>query len=126
MPARIAVIRERRASETRVAATPETVRKLIGLGAAVSIETGAGAGCSIPDADYAAAGATLAASASEAIESADILLKVRGPIDAELAALKPGAVVVGLLDPYQQPALLDALATAGATAFAMEFVPRIS
>jgi NAD(P) transhydrogenase subunit alpha len=126
MPARIAVTQERRAAETRVAATPETVRKLVARGASVSIEKGAGAGSSIPDSDYAAAGAVLAATAAEVIEAADILLKVRGPVEAEIAALKPGAMVVGLLDPYQEPALLKRLAGAGVTAFAMEFVPRIS
>src|ERR1700744_6319207 len=106
MPARIAVTRERRAAETRVAATPETVKKLIGLGASVSVEKGAGDGSPTPDEDYAAAGAMIVATAGDAIANADILLKVRGPVEAEIAALKPGAAVVGLLDPYPQPELL--------------------
>ena len=126
MPARIAVTLERRAAETRVAATPDSVKKLIARGATVTIERGAGAGSSILDTDYAAAGAVLVDTAAQAIEGADILLKVRGPMEAEIAALKPGAIVVGLLDPYQEQPLLEALAAAGATAFAMEFVPRIS
>src|SRR5208283_73277 len=98
MAARIAVTREQRAEETRVAATPDSVKKLVARGASVSIEAGAGAGSSILDADYAATGARVTATAAEAIEAADILLKVRGPVEAEIAALKPGAMVVGLLD----------------------------
>ena len=77
----IAVTKERRAGETRVAATPETVKKLIGAGFAVTVEAGAGAAASYPDADYAAAGATLAKTAQDAIGQADILFKVRAPVD---------------------------------------------
>ena len=105
MTARIAVTRERRAQETRVAATPDTVKKLIALGFAVTVEAGAGAARRYPDADYAAAGASLAASAAEALAGADVLLKVRAPADEEIAALKSGAVVVGLLNPYSDKPL---------------------
>ena len=126
MAATIAVTKERRADETRVAATPDSVKKLVGMGFAVVVETGAGAGAAIPDADYQAAGATIAGSAAEAIKGADILFKVRAPDTAEVQALKPGAMVVALLNPYMEKRALQALADAGATAVAMEFVPRIS
>ena len=122
----IAVTKERRAGETRVAATPETVKKLIGAGFAVTVEAGAGTAASYPDADYAAAGATLAKTAQDAIGQADILFKVRSPVDEEIAALKAGAIVAATLNPYVDKDALKALAAKGATAFAMEFVPRIT
>jgi len=122
----IAVTKERRAGETRVATVPETVKKLIGAGFSVVVESGAGVPASYPDADYQAAGATIAKTAKEAIAKADILFKVRGPEADEIAALKPGAVVAATLNPYMERATLDALAKQGATAFAMEFVPRIT
>src|SRR3569623_1837017 len=114
MGVRIAVTRERREGETRVAATPDSVRKLIALGGEVRLEAGAGAASSYP------------AAASDAVKTADILLKVRDPADVELAALAPGAIVVGLLDPFNSAELIDALNQVKATAIAMEFVPRIS
>jgi NAD(P) transhydrogenase subunit alpha len=126
MSAQIAVIKERRANETRVAATPDSVKKLIGLGFAVTIEAGAGLSASYPDADYAAAGASLAPSAAEALAGADVVFKVRAPDAGEIAALKPGAVVVALLNPFGERETVQALAAKGATAFAMEFVPRIT
>jgi NAD(P) transhydrogenase subunit alpha len=122
----IAVTRERRAGETRVAATPETVKKLAAAGFSLVVERGAGAAAAYPDTDYEAAGAALAAGPAEAISGADILLKVRAPVDEEIAALKPGAIVVGLLNPHQEKAALQALAAQGASAFTMEFVPRIT
>ena len=122
----IAVTKERRPGESRVAAVPETVKKLIGAGFSVIVEAGAGASASYPDADYKAAGATLAKTAKEALAKSDILLKVRAPEATEIAALKAGAIVVALLDPHQDRRRLEALAKAGATAFAMEFVPRIT
>ncbi|MCI3131829.1 Re/Si-specific NAD(P)(+) transhydrogenase subunit alpha [Phenylobacterium aquaticum] len=122
----IAVTKESRAGETRVAATPETVKKLIAAGFAVTVEAGAGLAASYPDADYEAAGASLAKTAKAAVEKADILFKVRAPSDAEIAALKSGAIVAAMLNPYQEKATLEALAAKGATAFAMEFIPRIT
>ena len=124
--ARIAVTRERRDGETRVAATPETVKKLAALGFSITVETGAGDGASFPDADYQAAGAELAKTCADALKSADVLLKVRGPSADEIKALKSGAVVVALLNPHQDKPTLEALAKKGASAFAMEFVPRIT
>jgi NAD(P) transhydrogenase subunit alpha len=122
----IAVTKERRADETRVAATPETVKKLIAAGFAVTVEAGAGAAASYPDADYEAAGATLAKTLKAAVEKADILFKVRAPDATEIAALKSGAIVAALLNPHQDRATLDALAAKGVSAVAMEFIPRIT
>ena len=126
MAVAIAVTRERRDGETRCALTPETVKKFIALGASVTVEAGTGTGSSIPDADYAAAGATVAKDTKAALSGADIVLKVRGPTAQETSALKPGAIVVALLDAYRDKETVTALAGAGATSFAMEFVPRIS
>ena len=126
MAVAIAVTRERREGETRCAVTPETVKKLIALGATVSVEAGTGLGSSLPDADYAEAGASVKPDLSAALAGADILLKVRCPTASEISALKPGAVVVSLLDAWRDKATLEALRGANATAFAMEFVPRIT
>ena len=126
MAVAIAVTRERRDGETRCAATPETVKKLIALGASVTVEAGTGTGSSIPDADYAEAGATVAKDLKAVLSGADVLLKVRGPTAQETSALKSGAVVVALLDAYRDKETVTALAGQGVTAFAMEFVPRIT
>jgi len=122
----IAVTRERRDGETRCALTPETVKKLMALGATVTVEAGTGLGSSIVDEDYAAAGATVARDLKAVLAGADVLLKVRGPTAQETSALKPGAMVVALLDAYREKETVAALAGAGVTAFAMEFVPRIT
>ncbi len=122
----IAVTKERRAGETRVAATPESVKKLIAAGFAVTVEQGAGLSAAIPDSEYAAAGAKLAKTAKAAASEADILFKVRGPEADEIAALKKGALVAALLNPHQDKTTLDALAKQGCTALAMEFIPRIT
>ena len=122
----IAVTKERRAGETRVAATPETVKKLTAQGFSVTIESGAGAAASFSDADYEASGATLAKDAKTALAKADILFKVRAPEADEIAAIKAGTLVVATLNPYQDKAALGGLAKAKASAFAMEFVPRIT
>ncbi|WP_167535113.1 Re/Si-specific NAD(P)(+) transhydrogenase subunit alpha [Caulobacter segnis] len=122
----IAVTKETRANETRVAATPETVKKLGAAGFSVVVQAGAGTAASYPDADYEAAGAKIAKTAKDAIKDADVLFKVRAPEAAEIAALKSGAIVAAALNPYQDKETLDALAKAGATAIAMEFIPRIT
>ncbi|MDP1912491.1 Re/Si-specific NAD(P)(+) transhydrogenase subunit alpha [Brevundimonas sp.] len=126
MAVAIAVTRERRDGETRCAITPETVKKFVAMGATVTVEAGTGAGSSIPDDDYAAAGATVAKDTKAVLSGADIVLKVRGPTAQETSALKPGAIVVALLDAWRDRETVTALAGANATAFAMEFVPRIS
>jgi NAD(P) transhydrogenase subunit alpha len=123
---KLAVLKERRAGEARVAATPETVKKLKGLGLDVAVERGAGAGAKIADADYEAAGATIAPDAAAALSNADIVFKVRGPEANEIAAMKKGAVYASLLSPFTEKDTINALAGAGVTAFAMELLPRIS
>jgi H+-translocating NAD(P) transhydrogenase subunit alpha len=123
---KIAVLRERAEGETRVAATPETVGKLIGLGASVAIEAGAGALARFPDAEYAKAGAMVVVSATEVVKDADIVLTVRRPMADLLKGVVKGALVVGSMDPYGNEREIDALAKAGATIVAMEFMPRIT
>jgi H+-translocating NAD(P) transhydrogenase subunit alpha len=120
---KVAVIAESDAGEPRVAATPETIKKMIGLGAAVAVEPGAGIKSGIRDADYAAAGATLSADASS---GADIVLQVRRPEGPELSRLKKGAIVIAMMDPYGHDGALKAMAEAGIIAFAMELLPRIT
>jgi NAD(P) transhydrogenase subunit alpha len=122
----IAVTRERREGETRCALTPETAKKLIAMGATVTVEAGTGAGSSIPDADYVEAGATVAKDTKAVLDRADILLKVRGPTAQETSAMKPGTIVVALLDAFRDKDTVAAMAGANLTSFAMEFVPRIS
>src|SRR5438105_14834847 len=120
----IGIPRETRAGETRVAATPETVKKMMASGQhAVVVETGAGTASSAADADYVAAGATTG-TASEALGS-DLVLKVRAPHGDELAQLKRGASIIGLLDPFDA-AGVQALAGAGVSGFALEWLPRIT
>ena len=123
---RIAVPAETQGAETRVAVTPETVRKFIGLGADVAVEKGAGLASGITDSEYEAAGAKLAGSAAEALAGADIVLKVRRPAEGEIAGLPAGALVIGIMDPYGSEAQVEALAKANVSAFAMEFMPRIT
>jgi NAD(P) transhydrogenase subunit alpha len=123
---KLAIPRETAPGETRVAATPESVKKFKGLGLDVTVEAGAGALARIADSDYAAAGATIAPDARAALADADIVLKVRGPSAAESALLKKGAVVAAMLAPHTEKAAIATLAGQGAIAFAMEFLPRIS
>ena len=106
----VAITKERQGGETRVAATPDSVRKLIAMGLKVRVESGAGDGASIPDAEYAAAGATVTKGAAATVKDADLLFKVRAPDAAEIAALKKGAVVSALLYPHLDRKSLDALA----------------
>jgi NAD(P) transhydrogenase subunit alpha len=122
---KIAVPAEADKVETRVAATPETVKKFIGLGAEVAVEAGAGAGARLTDAEFAAAGAHIGDKAATLAE-AEIVLKVRRPAEAELGQYKPGALVVGIMDPYGNEAALKAIAEAKLAAFAMELLPRIT
>jgi NAD(P) transhydrogenase subunit alpha len=123
---KIAVARERGEGEARVAATPETVQKYIGLGATVAVEAGAGTAARFPDADYAAAGATIAPTADAAVKDADIVLTVRRPSAAVVAGAAKGALVIGTLDPYGNEGEIAELANAGVTAISMEFMPRIT
>ena len=123
---KLAVLKERRAGEARVAATPETAKKLTGLGLSVVVESGAGAGAKIADADYVAAGATIAPDAAAALADADIVFTVRGPDAGGIAAMKKGTVLAALLAPHSEKDTAQKLAAQGITAFAMEFIPRIS
>ncbi len=122
---KIAVLRETAAGETRVAASPETVKKFIALGATVFVEKGAGLSASISDADYEAMGAALGTAATVA-KDADILLSVQGPDPKTLKGVTKGAWIVAGLDPFGQRKRVDAYAAAGVEALAMEFMPRVT
>jgi len=122
----IGIPAETRGGETRVAATPETVKKFTAKGIhVVSVQSGAGAGASIPDSAYQEAGATIVADVAALYNQAEIVLKVRSPDPAELAMMRKDAVLVGLLSPHQRDGI-EAMAKHGLTAFAMEKLPRIS
>ena len=121
----IAVTAERD-DEPRVAVSPETVKKLKGLGVSVKVQQGAGTKSRFADELLRAQGAEIAPSAGEALAGADILLKVRRPTPEEVKALKPGAIVAAMLAPYDDRAGLESLAGTGAVLMAMEFMPRIS
>ena len=112
------------ANEPRVGGSAETVKKLIGLGFTVIVETGAGTASRIPDREFEAAGATIGKAAN--VKDADVVLKVRRPSSAELTSYKRGAIVIAMLDPYGNDAAVKELADAGVTAFTMEFMPRIT
>ena len=123
---KIAVMRERVGGEPRVAATPETVSKLVGFGATVSVESGAGDASRILDRFYTDAGAKVEASASAAVKGADVILAVRRPEASALAGAAKGALVLATADPFGNEAALAALAKAGLSVFAMELMPRIT
>ena len=129
---RIGIPRERRPNEARVAVSPDTVKKLVALGAEVMIETGAGTSAAVPDGAYAAAGARIAVDEAESLRDADIVLKVQRPLSAaeggpdELALMKSGAMLIGILAPYAAKEQVAAYAAQGVNAFAMEFLPRIT
>jgi len=120
---KVAVIAETDADEPRVAATPETVKKMVALGATVAVQAGAGVKSGILDADYTAAGAAVAA---DPVNDADIVLQVRRPEGPELSRLKKGAIVIGMMDPYGQESAVASMAEAGIVAFALELLPRIT
>ena len=122
---RIAVLTERAPGESRVAATPETVKKFVALGAGVAVEAGAGAGASIPDEAYREAGAEVGEAAAVA-KDADIVLGVAAPDVALLKGAKPGAWVAAMFDPFREGDRVQAYAKGGWEALAMEFMPRIT
>ena len=112
--------------ESRVAISPETTKKLVGLGAKVKVQSGAGARSRFSDDALRAQGAEIVPTAAEALRDADILFKVRRPTVDEVRALKPGALIIAMLDPYGDRAGLEALAASNAALFTMEFMPRIT
>jgi H+-translocating NAD(P) transhydrogenase subunit alpha len=114
------------ADEPRFAVSPDTVKKLVAMGASVKVESGAGLRSRFSDDALKAAGAQIAGTAAEALAGADILLKVRRPSDEELRAVKPGALVIAMIEPYGDASALATAAATGATLFSMEFMPRIT
>jgi NAD(P) transhydrogenase subunit alpha len=120
---KVAIPKEIAAGEPRVAAVPDTIKKLMALGAEVAIEPGAGVQSGVPDAEYQAAGAAISA---DAVKDADIVLKVRRPESGELSKYKRGALAIAIMDPYGNDAALKSMADAGIAAFAMELMPRIT
>ena len=125
MAVRIAVVKESAAGEKRVSATPETAKKFAGLGAEIAVESGAGSSASISDADYEAVGAKVGTRAAT-LKDADIILAVQGPDPDSLKGAKKGAWIVAGLNPFGERARVDAYASAGFEALAMEFMPRIT
>jgi NAD(P) transhydrogenase subunit alpha len=123
---KISVPKERRPHERRVAASPDTVKRLVGMGLELVVESGAGAGASFTDAAYESAGASIAPDAASALGAADIVLKVQRPSADELRTMRRGSVLVGMLAPLQHPEEVAGYAAAGLTCFAMELVPRIT
>lgn len=122
---KLSVLKELAPGERRVAATPETVKKFIALGASVAVEAGAGLTASIADADYEAAGASVG-DRKATLKDADIILGVQGPDPASLGGQKAGAMLAASLNPFGERARVDAYAAAGLEALAMEFMPRIT
>src|ERR1700740_95895 len=120
---KIAVAREIDPSESRVAASPDTVKKLKSLGLDVAVEPGAGLKSGLPDAEFTAAGATVSA---EALKDADLVVKVKRPEASQLGNYKRAALLIAIMDPYGNEAALKAMADAGVSAFAMELMPRIT
>jgi NAD(P) transhydrogenase subunit alpha len=126
---KIAIPKERTPGEDRVAATPDSVKRLSALGAAVSLEAGAGAGSSISDQAYASAGATIVADVAALLGDADMVLKVQPPLtgaDGEAAKMKPGAILISQLQALTRPDVVEACQQAKITAFALELLPRIT
>ena len=129
---KVAIVKERRTFERRVAASPDTVKRMVGIGLEVVAESGAGEGAQFTDAAFASAGAEIAADAAAALGAADIVLKVQRPLIGqaaepdELSYLKRGTVLIGLLQPLRHPEEISAYAAAGIVAFAIELLPRIT
>ena len=123
---RLAVLKERRAFETRVAATPETVKRLIGLGLTVAIEAGAGADAAIPDAEFSNAGAQIVPDAAAALAGAGIVFAVQVPQPEQLSLVPRGALLVCIANAFADPTVVTSLAEAGIDCVAMELLPRIT
>jgi NAD(P) transhydrogenase subunit alpha len=120
----IAVVKETQAGELRVALVPESIRKLIALNTSVSVESGAGISAGASDAEYAAAGAQITEDKAALLESADVLISINRPSIEAIDRLRKGAVVLGFLNPLDEPEALEPVIARGLTAFAMELIPR--
>ena len=123
---KIGIVKERHPGERRVAVSADTVKRFVQMGLEVVVEAGAGVSAAVVDSAYQAAGATMVGTAREALADADVVLKVRKPSMEEIPLLKKGSVLVALLEPYRDRALLEAVAAQVVTAFALEMVPRIT
>src|ERR1700722_19678494 len=123
---RLAVLRERRVPEARVAATPDTVKRLIGLGLTVAVETGAGTGSAISDADYVAVGAEIAPDPTAALSGAGVVFAVQAPLPEQRELIPRGALLICTSGAFSDPELVPSLAAAGIDAAAMELLPRIT
>ena len=123
---KIAVLKETRAGETRVAASPETVKKFVALGADLVVQAGAGEHARFADADYAEAGAAISPSAADAAQGADLVLKVARPGAEELRVLGRGCKLAAILSPFGDPDAVETYARLGIDAMAMDFMPRIT
>ena len=123
---KIAIPKERRPGETRVASSPDVVKKLVGFGFNVIVEKGAGEAAAFTDGAFKQAGATIAKDAASTLKQADVILKIQRPTSAELGLMKKGAVLIAHLQAMSNKAEVNAYAKAGITAFAMELMPRIS
>ena len=123
---KVLVVRETMPGERRVAATPETVAKMVAAGLEVTVEAGAGEEASFPDAAFEAAGAKVVREHAKALAAADIVLRVQPPADGDVKAMRKGALSIGFLQPATSAAAVKALAKHGVTAFSLEMVPRIS
>lgn len=126
MTVKIAVVKETTPQERRVAASPETVKKLCAQGFTLCVETGAGLSSAYTDAAFAAAGATITQDFAQTVDGAELVLKVQAPSKAEIALLPKGGLLIGLLAPYAHKTLATDLAAAGIDSLSMEFIPRIS
>jgi H+-translocating NAD(P) transhydrogenase subunit alpha len=127
---KVAVVKERRTHERRVAASPDSVKRMVGMGIEVAVEGGAGEGAGVSDTSFAEAGGIIASDEAAALADADVVLKVQRPLRGEpldeLRHVKRGAALIGLLQPLEHPAEIESYAEAGVAAFAMELVPRIT
>ena len=121
MSLKIAIPKETAEFERRVAASPETVKKLADLGALIMIESGAGEGASIPDESFKDAGATIAKGQDDLYKNADVILKVQAPDEKEIDRIPKNALLIALLTPYTNSELIKTLANSGVNAFSMEF-----
>ena len=126
MTVQLTVLKEEQASETRVAASPETVKKLKAMGVSVTVEAGAGVKSGFDDNDFKQAGASVTKAIVASLKKADVVVSVRAPSSAKIKSMKPNALVIGQLNPYQNAAGVKAMASQKVQAMSMELMPRIT